>query len=79
MCSIPGTLLEVIISYWDLDTIVIQKITSRQIFLSVIIKRRSSKKRRYVKPVIEDEMAVAREANARMNAEIGSITSTYIM
>ena len=66
MFPISGTFPAATRSYWDLDTIVMQKIISRHIVVSLITKIILSKKTSRVKPLVEVSVDVAREANEIM-------------
>ena len=66
MFPISGTFPVATRSYWDLDTIVMQKIISRHIVVSLITKIILSKKTSHVKPLVEVSVDVAREANEIM-------------
>ena len=79
MCPIPVTFQSAIRIYCDLDTIVIQKITSRKNFLSLVMKRRSSEKRKHVMFLMEEIVAMAKEYDARTTVEIGSATRKNLM
>ena len=54
-------------------------ITLRKSFLYLVMKRISSNQRRHVKPLVELELVVARDANARMTVASGSATRTNLM
>ena len=79
MIQIPGTLPAVIISYWDIDTVLIQKITLRQNVLSLLMNRISSKQRSHVKLLMEEILDMAREVNAGITVAIRSATSANLI
>ena len=79
MCPIPGRVPIAIRNYWDIATILMQNITSRQSTLSLVMKRRSSAKNRHVNPIMELVVTKAREINKGMTLEIGSVTRKAMM
>ena len=56
-----------------------QNIALLQSFLSVVMNRIASNQRRYLKPLMEALVAMARNSNARMNVASGSATSKNLM
>ena len=79
MCKILGTFPSAIRNYLYLATILMQKITSRQSDLSVIIMRRSSDQRIHVKPLLEAVVSMAREVNTRTTVASVRATRTNLM
>ena len=79
MCIILETFIEVLKRYWDLVTLVMHLITSRQSAPSLLMNRISSNQSIHVKSSMEAVVDVAREANVIMTMVSVSAKSTNLM
>ena len=78
MCPIIGTLPAAIRIYWDLGTILMQKIKSHKSDLSLVMKRIKIEQRRHMKPLVEVVASVTREVNAKITVASRSATRTNL-
>ena len=79
MCIILETFIEVLKRYWDLVTLVMHLITSRQSAPSLLMNRISSNQSIHVKSSMEAVVDMAREANIIMTMVSVSAKSTNLM
>ena len=79
MCPIPGTFPTAIRSFWELATVLMHKITSRQSALSLVMKIISISQKNHVKPLREAVVAKGSKSKARMTVASGSATKINLM